>query len=397
MSATRPFPADVLDHFRADISKDEHFRGRDRRSVSAFLKQARDAESARREFETLRLLADARGENLVPRPLEQRGCELHLELVEGIRLYDLLRLLRRMGSVDVALQAGAERAALVLLERCRARVERMQALLAEAAGRLSVGPYPCDIKVAGMFALLSQLLGLPPLSATERTELDAFKVRWDEQVSVPFRDATPKNVIVAAESLAIGRHVSEAARRTALARLLAEAGDDFWRTVPLFDIDFSAVEHLTTPEDDLVSLLAHEVTFELGARAGEGLAFAQTLKLNPQRAAYSIFVRYLRFGGRKVAYQVVNPQGGATRFRHDRFGFYFDRMPRLVAGLYPQMMEQMPAIMARWSAIADAAEPFEGGGRQGPDLYLETVGRPVQYWQESPLELAGTPAFADLP
>ncbi|WP_018387471.1 phosphotransferase [Ancylobacter sp. FA202] len=391
--------AGLVARFRADISKDEFHRGRDGRSGHVFVKQARDGASARREFEALNLLAHAGGEALVPRPLALRGRELRLELVEGIRLYDLLRLFRQLGDRDVALRERASRASLVLLGRCRARLERMQGLLAAAAGGLSVGPYPCDVKVTGMFAMLSQLLGLPPLDAAETAELGAFEARWAREVSVPFRDATPKNIIVAVESLAIGRHPSEAARRAALARLLEEGGAEFWRSVPLLDIDFSSVEHLTTPEDDLVSLLAHESSFAAGFPAGAKVEDGPmgTAWPDPARAASSFFVRYLRFAGRKVAYRLINPLGGATRFRHDRFGFYFETLPGLLAALDPALAGAMPALLARWSAIGTAAAPFDVANGKGPDLYLQAIGRPVDYWQESPLELPARPALAAAP
>lgn len=399
-----PCSSDVLDRFRTDISKDEHFRGREERTGRRiFVKQVRDPASGLREFEALRRLAAAPGEVLVPRPLALTDSELHLELVEGIRLYDLLRLLRQIGDGEPELRPAARGGARRLLGRARRRVERMQALLGEAAGAISTGPYPCAVKVEGMFALLSELLGLPPLDATIQAELAGFRQRWEATASVPFRDATPKNIIVAVEALAIGRHPGEAARRAALARLLAGEGEDFWREVPLFDIDFASVEHLTVPEDDMVSLLGHEASFraltEVGAADAAPVAeeLAEIASGNPPRAALAFFVRYLRFAGRKVAYRVVNPVGGATRFRHDRFGFYFQALPRLLAALDPTLVAALPATLARWSAIGTAALPFDRAGGGGRDAYLAFVGRPVDYWQESPLELAARPRRAARP
>ncbi|WP_371347441.1 hypothetical protein [Ancylobacter sp. IITR112] len=402
--ALPPCWPDVLDRFRADISKDEHFRGREEGSGRGiFVKQVRDPANGRREFEALRCLAAAPGETLVPRPLDLTDSELHLELVEGIRLYDLLRLLRQIGDGEPQLGPVAGDVARRLLGRARRRAERMQALLGEAAGSLSTGPYPCAIKVEGMFSLLSELFGLPPLDDAMRVELDAFRERWDAAVSVPFRDATPKNIIVAVEALAVGRHPGEAARRAALARLLADGDEAFWREVPLFDIDFASVEHLTVPEDDMVSLLGHEASFraltEVGAADAAPVAgeLAEIARRNPPRAALAFFVRYLRFAGRKVAYRVVNPVGGATRFRHDRFGFYFQALPRLLAALDPTLVAALPATLARWSAIGTAALPFDRAGGGGRDAYLAFVGRPVDYWQESPLELAARPRRAARP
>lgn len=389
------YPPHVLQHFRADISKDEHFRGRDERSgCHIFVKQVRDEDSGRREFEALSLLAAVPGEVLVPRPLDLRQGELHLELVEGIRLYDLLRLLGQLANGEPELTRTANDVATLLLARARGRIELMQAHLADAADILSTGPYPCEIKVEGMFALLSQLLGLSPLGSKARAELAAFKTRWDTWASVPFRDATPKNIIVAVEALAIGRHPGAAARRDALARLMTRVGMDFWRTVPLFDIDFTSVEHRTAPEDDLVSLLAHEASFRALSPAGGGAdipsagGLRTTLQRNPERAASALFVRYLRFAGRKVAYRLVNPVGGATRFRHDHFSFYFDMMPRFVSGLHPALLQTMPATLARWSAIAAAAAPYDAVDDARRDAYHAFIGRPAHYWQESPLELA---------
>lgn len=377
-----------LAYFRADISKDEHYRGLGRRGGrDVFVKQVRDRESARREFEALSLLAAAEGEPLVPRAHDVSGCELHLEVVEGIRLYDLLRLLRQVGEADAECRGAADGAVRLLLNRCRVRLERIQILLAAAAPVLSVGAYPFDAKVVRLLAMLSRLLGQGPLGNEVLAELDAAKQIWVDHVRLPFRDATPKNVIVAVESLAVGRHPDEAARQTALVRLLKEKGMSFWESAALFDVDFSSVEHLTSPEDDLVSLLAHEISFQPGSDVSvRGLPLMRALRLHPERSALTIFVRYLSFAGRKVMYGLINPRGGAMRFRHDRHGFYFQTMPRLVTTLHPTIQELMPATLARWDTLAEAAAHLEPDDGLVSDFYLESLGRPVRYWQESPLE-----------
>jgi hypothetical protein len=174
--------------------------------------------------------------------------------------------------------------------------------------------------------------------------------------------------------------------------------------VRLVQIDWASVTHLTAPEDDLFSLLTHAASLPTSERllaqlvpgvAAWPQAVAElagwihpSIQPNPQRAARALLVRYLRFGGRKLLYRLLNPAAFAVRFRYDDPGFYFERLPAALMQLDPGIGVQFPLLMARLLQLRQtiALLPPWSSIEAVHDLYQASLGLAVPYWQESPLE-----------
>jgi hypothetical protein len=385
-----PIPPDELDYFLGDISKDRHAYGLGRHlGEDVFVKRSATAGAARREHEAFQLLYASAGERLVPRPRGLEGAVLYLDVVDGIRLFDLLRLLRRIAGepADPRLAARALEACGILLGRCTARLERIQTLLTGASVLDPPTPYPFDRKVRQLLSHLSRLLGLAPLSPALHRELDNLGRDWDRSVSLPFRDATPKNIIIADPGLAVRCSAAVGERLSRIRERLANPDLSWFRRVDILDIDLASIEHLTTPEDDFISLLAHEISHDLPVTPPAGVAGLQArLARAPERAALALFVRYLRFGGRKASYRLISPTGFATRFRYDDAAFYFAALPAALAAIDPGFGRRNPAVLERCRAIGRALSEL---GFDDPAAQASTVDAQVRYWQESPLELSG--------
>jgi hypothetical protein len=175
--------------------------------------------------------------------------------------------------------------------------------------------------------------------------------------------------------------------------------------VRLVHFDLTSVVHRTAPEDDLFSLLAHAgtlpITRTLLAELSPGLqpwpnAVAELvsrihpgIRPDPERAARALLVRYLRFGGRKLLYRLINPAAFAVRFRYDDPGFYFARLPDALVQLDPGFAASFPLVLARLQQLGKAIAllpPWSARDAQD-DLYRARLGLEIPYWQESPLEI----------
>jgi hypothetical protein len=395
-------------YFRRNLSKDERtLRQADLVQGDCFLKHTASRESARREAEVLRWLGRQPGEALVPRLHGVEGRRVVMEYCPGIRLYELLRMLTELGRTDRDLAPRARATAICLLQRGVGRLARLQGALRSWPGARRGRPYPLESQVGDLLVTLADLLGLPAWGEPFRRELTDLSALWArEDAVVPYRDATPKNTIVAVPQLAPRPEVSEAGRREALRRWLADP--ECGVRARLVEIDFTSVVHLTAPEDDFISLLGHEGSFAWAARMRplrlrpgahplEGIAaLAAKHEFAAEdwrpRAARALLVRYLRFGGRKLAYRIVNPAGFAVRFRHDDPAWYFRRLPRALMAVDPSFGMRWPHLLKglRRLAATVACMPGWRPEESGYDPYLSRLGQPVRYWAESPIgEAAG--------
>lgn len=70
------------------------------------------------------------------------------------------------------------------------------------------------------------------------------------------------------------------------------------------------------------------------------------------RAAATLLVRYLRFGGRKLAYRIINSQGFKVRFAFDNPMFYFETLRKSAEQLSPEFVLKYPGLFSVVEAIA---------------------------------------------
>jgi CTP:molybdopterin cytidylyltransferase MocA len=390
--------------FRRSVSKEErNLEEPDRLVDCGFQKHCPSAGHAAIEASALNWLSAHPGLR-VPAVLKVEGPTLLLEPLRGIRLYDLLRLLRTIEAQRPERAAQASQASLVLLRRGLEQLVQLQRALLAWPAAAQRPAYPLASHVAGLLAAMVRLLGLPPLLASECRELHKLRCRWEAtDALVPFRDATAKNILVGIGELAPAPGLSPTDR---LARLLSWLDRQEVDTVPLIDFDFTSVVHRTAPEDDLFSLLGHAGSLPVSQKllaelVPDGSAWPHAvaqlvgrihpeIKPNPERAARALLVRYLRFGGRKLLYRLVNPAAYAVRFRYDNPAFYFAQLPIVLPQLDPGFGASFPLLMARLLQLgkATALLPAWSAREASHDLYETNLGLSIPYWQESPLEIA---------
>ncbi|MFM7642148.1 MAG: NTP transferase domain-containing protein [Cyanobium sp.] len=396
--------------FRRTISKEErNLGGPDRSVAGGYVKVCASAEHAAIEASALEWLHAATGSQ-VPKVLALHHQTLVVEPLRGVRLYDLMRLLRGIEEKRAERGAQARAASKLLLRRSLTHLLQLQRALLDWPCAAQCPAYPLASHVAGLLALLLRLLGLPPLRPFECRELRALRCRWEAgDALIPFRDATPKNILVGIEELAPTPGIKPEDR---VARLLAWLDRGEVDSVPLVNYDFTSVMHRTAPEDDLFSLLSHAESLPVGRSLLDELvpgavhwpnAVAQlvtrihpAIKPDRERAARALLVRYLRFGGRKLLYRLVNPAAFAVRFRYDNPVVYFQHLPAALTQLDPNFGASFPLLMARLLQLkqATALLPAWCATEASYDLYGATLGLSIPYWQESPLENPPPPALS---
>ncbi|MFM7550799.1 MAG: NTP transferase domain-containing protein [Cyanobacteriota bacterium] len=403
--------ATIRAYFRANLSKEERNQdcGSDHLANGCFHKIAQSETHAEIERSALCWLQARRDPPFAPALLGKQGRELRLEFVQGIRLYDLLRLLQAIARERQEDGASAWTAGKTLLGRCLQRLLRLQRDLLDWPQPEGCCAYPFDSHVVELLSALAEVLGLPSLDPAERQELIILQRLWEERDAlVPFRDATPKNIIVAVPALfphvGVDPHVRLQAVRSWLAR--AEAS-----SVRLVDVDFASLIHRSAPEDDLYSLLTHAGSLPWGQSLLADLvpdqplwprAVAQLVGRidsrfvpDPERAARALLVRYLRFGGRKLLYRAVNPSAYAKRFRYDDPAIYFASLSREILGLDPGFGRLFPLLLERLHQLHRVVSLLPPWHPQGAmdDIYLNRVAPSIPYWQESPLENSAIPSL----
>jgi len=400
-------------YFSRNISKEERNRTiADHLRDGGFLKVCQSASHAETERAALLWLRERRSPCPVPAVRNLRGGQLCLEDVDGIRLYDLLRLLRTIADQGGAEAAAAGIAGRTLLGRALQQLMQLQRDLFAWPGGADAPPYPLHTHLVQLLAALADVLGLVPLDGDERVELKSLQRIWEEaDVRLPFRDATAKNIIMAVPALS-PRRESDPQRRLEAVR--AWLGQDQADRARLVEVDFASVVHRTAPEDDLYSLLAHAGTLPWGrelladldpneafwpravARLVPGID--PSFSPDPERAARALLVRYLRFGGRKLLYRALNPTAYGIRFRYDDPRPYFASLRPALLGLDPGFADRFPRLFDRLGLLERAVTllPAWQPEREVHDFSSDTSTRAVVYWQESPLESAAATAGAGL-
>lgn len=374
--------------FRRELWKDERsFGGKATVGADEFLKDCFDDRRATIELKAIAALRSSKGEQLCPPARAIGSGQIALRRIPGIRLFDLIRLLRELELTNR--DGRASLAIRLLMGRQRERLGRIQKILLESSGELAACPYPMGSKLSDLLNLLSRIFGAEESFAAACGPLSTFTDYWaSECCLIPFRDATVKNCLVEEPTLDPRSFEDETDRLLVLQESLME-GNEYWSSVPLWDVDFSSVEHLTAPEDDPISLHCHEWTDGTCELSPDALLLlGSKFAANSYRAAAALLVRYLRFGGRKLAYKVINAQGFEVRFRYDNPLFYFENVRDKCKLLSSQFVQDYAALFAVVEDVGHRASNPSPADEAllRIDHFRRFFPNRADYWQENPGE-----------
>lgn len=277
----------------------------------------------------------------VPNIIRKGKNDIVFSYIRGIRLFNLF--------VELALlPPHLEEAAAYIKESLVAKADRRQAEIQSLLCGMSFPwprtRYPAGEKILSIIRILADTLGIRVKYNVIQAELDIVDQMWSTFASVPFRDATTKNMVLAVDDLWLGNFDGEGARREYIRKTIEQDAVPAWTTGPIVDFDFASCGELTTPEDDPISLRYHESTWNGLLPNAVSLTWGFTP--NTVRAAITFLVRYYRFGGRKAAYRLLHPWGHRVRFRHDNDSFYFRQIPLMMEALWPDATSHIREILS---------------------------------------------------
>jgi len=261
---------------------------------------------------------------------------------KGIRIFNLLVELDFLQGECNDESAEYKR---TIIRKCEEQQQIIQRLLCKwsTSDDLRIA-YP-HAKIKTIVIILSECLGIVFDEKKVDDEILNINEYWNSVANTPFRDATPKNMLLFNPELHLSKFESEDDRRNFIKNCIADGSFKHMIEHPIIDFDFCSCIHNTTPEDDVISLKYHERTWS-GITPSQSDLVWNGYKPNGQRAAISFLIRYFRFGGRKAAYRLIFPSGHCIRFKHDNDVFYFDKLPSIMLNLWSDCYRIYPNLMS---------------------------------------------------
>lgn len=364
---------DILNLFKSDLWKDqrrlERVRIDGRECLSKYFTNQLEAE---REVQIISHLSRILNRACVPEILATDSDHHVLSYIQGIRVFNLFVELDRL---EPPMNASGQYLKRRMLARCEANQKEIQAALISMPRQIGNRPYPASQKVASIVKILAGALGMMIKYEVLDEELQRLHDTWEQLATVPFRDASVKNMVLAAPELWLGNFDSEDSRRQFLFTTITGESLPDWFDAQIYDFDFSSCVDNSTEEDDPISLLFHERTWMGPPQDSGQLVWSATP--NARRAGITFLVRYFRFGGRKAAYRLLHPRGHRIRFRHDNDVFYFSRLRGIVEHLWPNAADEFPEMLAFASSLGSLL----GGVRPEVDYFMASrLGEKRRYY-----------------
>lgn len=291
----------------------------------------------------------------------------------GIRLFNLFV---ELDSLTKRQDDNISKIKKELVLRCENKQRHIQNVMLE--WHKEQGPreaYP-HAKLKSIVYILANCLGIIiDKNAIER-EIDDINLYWSNVVSVPFRDATTKNMILNSPKLNMENYSSDEERNAYIGKSINEKSYHEWLDAPIIDIDFSSTIHDTTYEDDVISLKYHERTWS--GRYPDVNELLWYGKPDMKRAAITFLIRYFRFGGRKAAYRLIHPKAHRIRFKYDNDLFYFMRLPVIMKNLWPSCTKEYPNLLS----FIETASKYLVTARITTDLFLEYGNQQAEFYTD---------------
>ena len=352
---------EILKAFREDLCKDQRemqiIDDKKSKTGSIVRKYSTSQNEFNNEKSVMKYLAEAG--IVVPAVLSEGQSTsngkmyLDLEYHKGIRVFNLLAYIRNIQEnfpqYRYTLRIFKEK----LLARCLENQKKIQQKLLEWSRKNQCKAcYPKE-KLSNIVRILSDLYSIQLDKSEIEKELEYITKEFNNISIVPFRDSTTKNMVIAYPKLYLGNYLNEKGmdqqkadkiRQDFFLQMIQENKYEKILESKIVDFDFSSCENLTSLYDDPIGFLCHEITFK-GIPKPEELIWLGNNPLDSRGIALSFIVRFLRFGGRKLAYHVIHPHAYEYRFKYDNEFFYFDHFESIIDHFWPDSVDTIPELM----------------------------------------------------
>jgi len=273
----------------------------------------------------------------VPDIIKEKEDRVELKYYKGIRIFNFLETLDYLKKNEYKsnfsktnqLNSIAQK----LLFHCEENQKQIQKELYEQfKNSKQISPYPKD-KLTDIIELFFACFKIKVDKQTILKEVDWIYEKFSTNAIVPFRDASAKNMILVSDDLYLELFQRNDARRNAEVRKLFENNklQDIIANLKIIDIDFSSCINYTTPYDDVISFRFHEKTapyYQSYNLTWNNIPIKEGSEKESIVATF--IVRFLRFGGRKLLYRVIDPAHHSIRFKYDDESYYFKKLPKII-------------------------------------------------------------------
>ena len=189
--------------------------------------------------------------------------------------------------------------------------------------------YPVEKKLLSPISLLCGGSSFEYDLDEVRSDLFVIAKYYDSISTSLFRDATLKNVIYDNPLLYRKNFINDSDRRIKIRDMLRSG---YFTEKCLYEnmyyIDFTSCKYSCPQIDDYIAINLHECV----AWIPSSQSFYNR-NINDINFLITLFVRYLRFGGRKLSYRIYNSRGHKIRFRFDDEKLYFEKLVEITKKL----------------------------------------------------------------
>jgi hypothetical protein len=259
------------------------------------------------------------------------NCEndyIDFEYIEGIRCFNFLIQMKKLYS-EQKHKAKVFKLAGKILAPLNHHLTLFQSTAGEIQKILKVRDYPYLEKTVNALELLSKIIGISKLDIEVEDDVQCLSEIINVICDVPFRDSTPKNAIIHVPGLSIRNFSSGNERNQNIMTFLCQNRIDADMIAErIYHIDYSGFPFLCSRIDDWICLNLHESTKWLST-------YDVSMSDNQKNAVFlaTAVFRFIRLGGRKLAYQLLHKNAANIRYQYESALYYFTHIGTWLSNL----------------------------------------------------------------
>lgn len=308
----------------------------------------------------------------IPKILNHTADYIEFKYLDGIRLFNFIIELRYLYFIENSQKA------LDIIERIKIILTKQlvdfQRITRPWCDKIELH-YPfyerCFVPIQIISGILSYKIDEGEINA----DIKAITEIVSANSNSLFRDAAAKNAILHLPELYYSNFKYDDAERRILIRSLVDKNyfTDELLNEKIYQFDFTGCVYLCPQIDDLIAINLHESM----VWASSSKTFYES-NLDDTIFLATMFLRFLRFGGRKLAYRLLHKEGHKIRFRYDYEKFYFVKLVDVIERLQQKKIVKGTALIAVMKQFQEATyiipnkDYFDPTGEKSQICYIDT-------------------------
>jgi hypothetical protein len=308
----------------------------------------------------------------IPKILNRTEEYIEFEYLDGIRLFNFIIELRHLYLIENSTKA------LAIMERIKIILTKQlldfQRITKSWCSKIEVN-YPFHERCFVPIQIISNVLSYKFDNSEVNSDIKAITEIVSANSNSLFRDAAAKNAILHLPELYYSNFKYDDAERRIIIRSLVDKDyfTDELLNNKIYQFDFTGCAYLCPQVDDLIAINLHESMYW----ANSSKTFYND-NVNDSSFLAAVFVRLLRFGGRKLAYRLLHKEGHKIRFRYDYEKLYFEILVDVIERLQQKKIVKGTALIAVMKEFQKATDIipnidyFDPTGEKTEICYVDT-------------------------